>query len=108
MKKSTSNALLGFLTGAAAGAVIGILYAPEKGSKTRKNIRRKSKKIASDLTESVNEQVDNIKEQLNNFVDDLKSKISNLEKEVKNKATEEKNKAAEKVENKARQAKKSS
>jgi branched-subunit amino acid transport protein AzlD len=44
MKKSTSNALLGFLAGAAAGAVIGILYAPEKGSQTRKNIKKKSRR----------------------------------------------------------------
>lgn len=42
MKESTSNFLLGFLAGAAAGALAGILFAPEKGSETRKNIRRKA------------------------------------------------------------------
>ncbi|MFB3057603.1 MAG: YtxH domain-containing protein, partial [Ignavibacteriaceae bacterium] len=34
MSKST-NTLLSFLLGAATGAILGILYAPDKGSNTR-------------------------------------------------------------------------
>ncbi len=34
MSKGTRNALLGFIAGAAAGALAGILLAPEKGAKT--------------------------------------------------------------------------
>jgi hypothetical protein len=41
MKESTSNFLLGLLAGAAAGALVGILFAPDKGSKTRENIKKK-------------------------------------------------------------------
>ena len=41
MKESTSNFLLGLLAGAAAGAIVGILFAPDKGSKTRENIKKK-------------------------------------------------------------------
>jgi gas vesicle protein len=41
MKESTANFLLGVLAGAAAGAIAGILFAPDKGSKTRENIKRK-------------------------------------------------------------------
>jgi gas vesicle protein len=41
MKDSTANFLLGVLAGAAAGAIVGILFAPDKGSKTRENIKKK-------------------------------------------------------------------
>ena len=35
----TSNLLVGFIAGAAVGAVLGVLYAPAKGSRTRQRIR---------------------------------------------------------------------
>lgn len=37
MSNDSSNVMLALLTGAAIGAGFGILYAPEKGTKTRKN-----------------------------------------------------------------------
>ena len=46
---SNSKALLGFVAGAAVGALAGILFAPDKGSATRKKIKNKS----GDLAESV-------------------------------------------------------
>ena len=60
MKESTSNFLLGFLAGAAAGAIEGILFAPDKGSKTRENLKKKIMDLSdeyglgiSDLVEEV-------------------------------------------------------
>lgn len=35
---SSGKVVLGMLAGLAAGAVLGILFAPEKGSKTRRKI----------------------------------------------------------------------
>ena len=43
MSSNTGNTLLALLTGAAIGAGIGILYAPEKGDVTRKKIQKNAK-----------------------------------------------------------------
>jgi gas vesicle protein len=107
MSKSTKNVLIGFLTGIAAGAVIGILYAPDKGSKTRNKIKNKTKELGNNVTESLSKQVDNIKQHVSNFVDDIKSKFENLESEVKKKASDQQNAAAGLAEEKAKQTKKS-
>jgi gas vesicle protein len=49
MNKTVSNFLLGFLAGAAAGAIAGILFAPGKGSETRKNIGKKVRDLSDEL-----------------------------------------------------------
>jgi len=48
MNKTVSNFLVGFLAGAAIGAVAGILFAPEKGDKTRQNLRKKVKELSDE------------------------------------------------------------
>jgi gas vesicle protein len=47
----SNKALLGVLGGVAAGALIGILFAPQKGKKTRKKILSKSKDYSEELKE---------------------------------------------------------
>ncbi|MEZ4968396.1 MAG: YtxH domain-containing protein [Flavobacteriaceae bacterium] len=42
MTNDSGNTLLALLTGAAIGAGIGILYAPDKGTKTRKKIKKRA------------------------------------------------------------------
>ncbi len=106
MKKSTSNVLIGFLAGAATGAVLGILYAPDKGSHTRKKIKKESERISNYVSENVGEQIDSMKQNINDFVDDLKGRISTLEEDVKEKVAVSQKEAASKVEEKAKQAKK--
>ncbi len=52
MGKKSSNTLVVFLAGAAAGAILGILYAPDKGSSTREKLSYrldKYKKVLEDF-----------------------------------------------------------
>jgi gas vesicle protein len=73
MENSNNTVTLigGLLLGAAIGGALGILFAPNKGSETRKKLSSKG----NDLTDAM-------KEKFNDFVEDLKSEIDC----VKNKA----------------------
>ena len=52
--------LLGVLAGVAIGATLGILFAPDKGSSTRKKISKKSDAYADELEKKFNEFIDGI------------------------------------------------
>ncbi len=57
---ATKNAMLGILAGAAAGAVLGVLFAPDKGTSTRKKITQKSTDYVGNLGDKVNGFVQNM------------------------------------------------
>jgi len=59
---SSKNVLLGVLGGLAAGALLGILLAPEKGSDTRKFISKKGMDLADALKEKFNDFLETITE----------------------------------------------
>jgi gas vesicle protein len=60
MKKGVSNFMLGFLAGAAAGALAGVLLAPDKGSETRKNLRKKVRDLSDEYGLGLSEMMDNM------------------------------------------------
>lgn len=59
---SSGKVLLGVLAGIAVGATLGILFAPDKGSKIRKKIQAKGDEYADELGEKFNEFIGGIKE----------------------------------------------
>jgi len=67
----TSRVVLGVLAGAAVGALIGVLFAPDKGSNTRKKITKKGEEWVGD----VKGKVDHMKEQVSEMVDKFADKL---------------------------------
>lgn len=63
--------MLGLLAGVAAGALVGILFAPDKGSVTRDKMSKKVKNYG-----------DGLKEKFNEFVDDISEKFEEIKEDV--------------------------
>jgi gas vesicle protein len=60
MASNTGQTLLALLTGAAIGAGIGILYAPESGKDTRQKISKESKKAQKRLNKQYKDTTSNL------------------------------------------------
>jgi gas vesicle protein len=68
----------GIVTAAAAGAVIGLLFAPEDGNKLRKNIKKKANSLASELIDALEKSKDEaaaLKSKANGYKDDVAEKV---------------------------------
>lgn len=103
MSNNTGNTLLAVLAGIAIGAGLGILYAPDKGSKTRKDVKdgfadgkndlnHKFDSILSqlgdklittavDLEESYKNMVSNASYKTEDVISFLEEKLANLKKQ---------------------------
>jgi gas vesicle protein len=57
---TAGKALLGVVAGIAAGVALGMIFAPEKGEHTRKNISKKGEELANALNEKMEEKFDEL------------------------------------------------
>lgn len=74
MSEDYKKIALAFLIGGAVGAGIALLYAPQSGKDTRKDIAKTARKIKRETVNIVEDAIDTI----NDFADDVKEKISDL------------------------------
>lgn len=69
---NTSGKILAAVAaGIAAGAVLGILFAPDKGSETRRKINEKGKKF----TDDVKDKFQKGKDKFNDMTEDIKQSV---------------------------------
>ena len=76
--KSTARILVALAAGAAIGGVLGILFAPDKGSATREKISDKAK----DMSDSIKDYVAVSKEKLERMKENLEAKLDRVNQKI--------------------------
>jgi gas vesicle protein len=76
-----TNVAIGVLAGLAVGALLGVLFAPDKGSETRKKLSRKATDTADDMKEKFNEFIEGLDEKF----EDGKEEVGQMYESVNHK-----------------------
>jgi gas vesicle protein len=87
---NTVKVILGVLAGLAVGTMLGVLFAPNKGTDTRKKITKKGEDYVDTIKEKFSEFLDGItdrfekaKEEGEEMVSNGKAKLEHAEREAK-------------------------
>ncbi|MEO8515371.1 MAG: YtxH domain-containing protein [Flavobacterium sp.] len=75
----SGKVLLGVLGGVAAGALLGVLFAPDRGSETRKKIKEKGKGYADNLKGKIDEIKHDVNGKYESFIGEAKDMIAKKE-----------------------------
>jgi len=75
---NSGKVVLGVLAGVALGAAVGILFAPDKGSSTRKKISKKKDEYVDELEDKFNEFVSSITRKFETVKNDAASMAENV------------------------------
>ena len=88
----SGKVLMGILLGAVTGAAVGVLFAPHKGSKTRKLLTRNAKDMAENIKNKVKDEAEslrskaielegNAKDKMQDFANNIRQKTDGLMKQ---------------------------
>ena len=87
---NSGKVLLGILAGVATGALLGVLFAPGKGSRTRRRIKMKGENYAeglkekyNDLLENISTQFEKVKDDVNDFAEQARTRSEEVKEELK-------------------------
>jgi gas vesicle protein len=78
MSNTSGNSLLALLTGALVGVGIGILFAPDKGTKTREKIKDGFQDAKDDLKHKLDEVTEQLKSKLTHSTDNLEDSFEDM------------------------------
>lgn len=71
-----SKVIVALLVGVAAGAALGLIFAPEKGSETRDKLAESLKSLGNSIKETAAAEIDNFINMKDKVVDNLKTKAN--------------------------------
>jgi gas vesicle protein len=76
-----TKVIVALLAGIAAGAALGILFAPESGTETRDKLSESLKNLGDSIKETAAAEIDNLVGLKDKVVDNIKSKVRGAEQE---------------------------
>ncbi|QQL49751.1 YtxH domain-containing protein [Mucilaginibacter ginkgonis] len=79
--KDNSKTVLALLAGLAAGAILGVLFAPDNGSDTREKLSDSLKDITDSIKDTAGRELQNLLGVKDRIVSDIKTKINGADEE---------------------------
>jgi gas vesicle protein len=76
-----TKVVVALLAGLAAGAALGILFAPDKGDETRDKLTESLKNLGDSIRETAAAEIDNLVGMKDKIMDNIKTKLKGAEDE---------------------------
>jgi len=92
-----TKVLVALLAGVAAGAALGILFAPDKGSETRDRLNDALKDLSDTIKDRAAEEIENLTAFKDKVVDEVKSRFATASEEGFNKTEQQQAPVAEQI-----------
>ena len=73
--KDNTKVVIALLAGVAAGAALGILFAPDKGNETRDKLSESLKNLGDSIRETAANEIDNLVGMKDKIMDNIKTKM---------------------------------